>query len=63
MTVQQHTAQENAQEQKREHEDAAEEMRELEAGKPPTDLDLSPVEPPAQAVQRSLVSSSLLKTG
>ena len=33
------TAQEKAQEQKREHEDAAEEMRELEGGDPPTDLD------------------------
>ena len=32
------TAEENAQEQKREHEDAAE-VRELEDGDPPTDLD------------------------
>ena len=39
------TAQQKAQEQKREHEDAAEEMRELEPGDPPTDLDDWPSSP------------------
>jgi hypothetical protein len=39
------SAQEKAQEQKQEHEDAAEEMRELEQGDPPTDLDDWPSSP------------------
>jgi hypothetical protein len=39
MTVKEPTAQDKAQEQEKENERAAEEMRELEGGDPPTDLD------------------------